>query len=159
MKGRWESNINFWFLFMYSQKWNCTASLFPKHNVQSPNFYIDISVEPFVYSHDQSAYFAATKYADRSWEYTNRSQINELPLQPPPPIPKSKYSMYRKCVAGRGWGMLSCVGDHILQEFNTLYLTRFRTYKTALTLQTKTFKGPQTDKYLPQSPFTGNFFR
>ncbi len=23
MKGRWESNINVWFLFMYSQKWNC----------------------------------------------------------------------------------------------------------------------------------------
>ncbi len=23
MKGRWESNINVWFPFMYSQKWNC----------------------------------------------------------------------------------------------------------------------------------------
>ncbi len=34
-----------------------------------------------------------------------------------------------QCVAGRGWGVLSPVGDHILQEFNTLYLTRFRTYK------------------------------
>jgi hypothetical protein len=33
------------------------------------------------------------------------------------------------CVAGRGWGALSPVGDHILQEFNTLYLIRFRTYK------------------------------
>ncbi len=29
MKGRWESKINIWFLFMYSQKWNCEASLFP----------------------------------------------------------------------------------------------------------------------------------
>jgi hypothetical protein len=28
-------------------------------------------------------------------------------------------------------GVLSCVGDHILQELNTLYLTRFRTYKIA----------------------------
>jgi hypothetical protein len=28
--------------------------------------------------------------------------------------------------------VLSCVGDHILQEFNTLFLTRFRTYKFAL---------------------------
>jgi hypothetical protein len=26
---------------------------------------------------------------------------------------------------------LSPVGDHILQEFNTLYPTRFRTYKIA----------------------------
>jgi hypothetical protein len=34
--------------------------------------------------------------------------------------------------------LLSCVGDHILQEFNTLFLTRFRTYKTALPPQTKT---------------------
>ncbi len=23
MKGRWESNLNVWFPFMYSQKWNC----------------------------------------------------------------------------------------------------------------------------------------
>ncbi len=33
--------------------------------------------------------------------------------------------------------MLSCVVDHILQEFNTLFLTRFRTYKIATLLQTK----------------------
>jgi hypothetical protein len=26
--------------------------------------------------------------------------------------------IYRQCVAGRGWGVLSCVGDPILQEFN-----------------------------------------
>jgi hypothetical protein len=38
------------------------------------------------------------------------------------------------------------VGNHILQ-FNTLYLTRFRTYKIA------------KSKHLPPSPFTGNFFR
>ncbi len=25
MKGRWEYNINVWFPFMYSQKWNCAA--------------------------------------------------------------------------------------------------------------------------------------
>jgi hypothetical protein len=51
---------------------------------------------------------------------------------PPPPHPKLKYSINRQCVAGRGWGeMLSCVGDDILQEFNTLFLTRFRTYKIA----------------------------
>ena len=34
--------------------------------------------------------------------------------------------------------MLSCVVDHILQEFNTLFLTRFRTYKIATPLQTTT---------------------
>ncbi len=37
-----------------------------------------------------------------------------------------------------GGGLLGCVVDHILQEFNTLFLTRFRTYKTATPPQTKT---------------------
>ncbi len=46
----------------------------------------------------------------------------------PLPLPVSKYSIYRQCVAGRGCEVLSTVGDHIQQEFNTLYLTRFRTY-------------------------------
>jgi hypothetical protein len=37
-----------------------------------------------------------------------------------------------------GGGVLSCVGDHILQEFNTLFLTRCRTYKIATPPKTKT---------------------
>ncbi len=42
MKDQWESNINVWFPFMYSQKWNCAAFLFPKenYNVLSPKIYI-----------------------------------------------------------------------------------------------------------------------
>ncbi len=54
---------------------------------------------------------------------------------------------------------LSPVGDLILLEFNTLYLTRFRTYKIDRPPQTKPRRGerPQTDKYMPQSPFTGKF--
>jgi hypothetical protein len=54
----------------------------------------------------------------------------------------SKYSIYRQC----GWeGMvgvesLSPVGDHILQEFNTLYLNRFRTDKIARPPHTKTME-------------------
>jgi hypothetical protein len=71
---------------------------------------------------------------------------------PPPPFPVSKYSIYRQCVAEKGWGMLSPVGDHILQEINILSLTRFRTCKIAKPPQTKIYewKGPQTDKHLPQ---------
>jgi hypothetical protein len=42
--------------------------------------------------------------------------------------------IYRLCVSGR----LSPVGDHILQEFNTLYLTRFRTYQIGRPHQAKT---------------------
>ncbi len=44
-----------------------------------------------------------------------------------PPFSVSKYSIYRQCVAGRRWGVLSRVGDHILQVFYTLYLTKFGT--------------------------------
>ncbi len=43
---KWEYDINVWFRFMHSQKWNCAASLFPKqnYNVLSPNFHIHESV-------------------------------------------------------------------------------------------------------------------
>ncbi len=41
------------------------------------------------------------------------------------PPPMSKYIIYRHCGMGEGGGG----GVDILQEFNTLYLTRFRTYK------------------------------
>jgi hypothetical protein len=48
-------------------------------------------------------------------------------------------AVYTDCLwlGGRGGGVLSCVADHILQEFNTLFLTRFRTYKIAVQPQTK----------------------
>jgi hypothetical protein len=40
---------------------------------------------------------------------------------------------------GGGWGLLSCVRDQRpYSEFNTMYPTRFRTYKIALPAQTKT---------------------
>ncbi len=50
------------------------------------------------------------------------------------PSPFPKYSISRQYVAGRGWGVeLRCsLADHILQKFNTLFLTRFRTYSTKL---------------------------
>jgi hypothetical protein len=51
---------------------------------------------------------------------------------PPPPLPEVNV----QTVCGCG-GMLSCVADHILQDFNTLFLTRFRTYKIATQPQTK----------------------
>jgi hypothetical protein len=38
---------------------------------------------------------------------------------------------------GGGGGVLNCAVDHILQEFYTLFLTRFRTYKIASPPQTK----------------------
>ncbi len=68
--------------------------------------------------------------------------LSGSPPQPLPRFPKSKYIICRQCVAGRGWGeVLSCAGDHILQEFNTLFLTRFRNYKTALPPKTENLGG------------------
>jgi hypothetical protein len=72
MKGPRDSNINVWFPFTYSQKWNCgAASLFLKqnYNILSPNSYAHIF--------RMSVYFAAAKYVDQSWEYINRSHIYE----------------------------------------------------------------------------------
>jgi hypothetical protein len=43
----------------------------------SLNFHIQGVCETFIYSQDRSAYSAAGKYEDRSWEYINRSQTRE----------------------------------------------------------------------------------
>ncbi len=53
-----------WFLFMYSQKWHCTASLFPKQNnkVLSPNFHIHVSVSDLYIPRIRSAYFCAANF-------------------------------------------------------------------------------------------------
>jgi hypothetical protein len=63
---------------------------------------------------------------------------------PPPPL----YSIVNtdSVWLGGGGGVLSPVGDHILQEFNTLYLTRFRTYKIARPPQTKPWGGGASDR-------------
>jgi hypothetical protein len=55
---------------MYSQKM--------KLHVLVPNSYIHVPIyEQFIYSQDQSAYLAASKWADGTWEYINCSQIHE----------------------------------------------------------------------------------
>ncbi len=60
-------------------------------------------------------------------------------LLPPPPF--LMYSICRQCVTVGGGGgagrMLNCAVDHILLEFYTLFLTRFRTYKFATPPQIK----------------------
>jgi hypothetical protein len=105
-----------------------------------------------VYRHSQSCWYFRPSFV-------NYCPSNLLSSSPFLPFPVSKYSIYRQCVAGKG--VLSCVGDHILQELKTLYLTRFRTYKIARPPQTKTLgdRGPQTDKNLPQLPLQANCFR
>ncbi len=54
--------------------------LFPNqnYNVLSPSSYTHISVRDlYTYFQDRSAYSAAGKYVDRSWEYINQSQTHE----------------------------------------------------------------------------------
>ncbi len=58
----------------------------------------------------------------------------------PPPHPSQCTVQYTDCVwlwEGGGGGVLKCTVDHILQEFYTRFLTRFRTYKIASQPQTK----------------------
>jgi hypothetical protein len=55
--------------------------------------------------------------------------------------------------------VLNHVVDHILREFNTLFLTRFRTCKIARPPKTKIEEGrvPQTDKHCRKVPLQVNF--
>ncbi len=84
---------------------------------------------------------------------------------PTPPTPLPKVNVQYKqtvcgCVGGGGGGVLSCVVDHILQEFNTLFLTRLRTYNIATPPQTKTpVKTPYRDWCLFSSFVHGSMKR
>jgi hypothetical protein len=79
-----------------------------------------------------------------------------------PPSPVSKYSIYRQCVAGMGrWGE----GCWVLLEtifFRSLTLCIWPDWEPTKLLdhskqKTRRGRGPQTDKHLPQSPFTGKW--
>ncbi len=76
---------------------------------------------------------------------------------PPPRVNKSIYVFIQYVTGGGGIGLC---GEYI-QELQTVNLTRYRTYKIALPSQTKiqAERGPQADKHLPPSPFTGQFLR
>jgi hypothetical protein len=76
MKSRWESNINVWLRFMYSQKWNCAASLFTKqnYNVLSPNFHIHVSVSDLCIPRTG---LPNLMQSNKQTDNINRSQIHE----------------------------------------------------------------------------------
>ncbi len=88
--------------------------------------------------------FVDWRFSQSCWYF--RPPVNCCPstfsLTSPNPSPpsKSKRTVLTDSVwrGGGRWGVLSCVVDHILQEFNTLFLTRFRTYKIATPPQTRT---------------------
>jgi hypothetical protein len=65
-------------------------------------------------------------------------------------------------MGGGGAGMLSCVGDHILQEFNIVFLTRFRTYKNCFTTPNKNLGGEGGLRHIytcRKVPLQVNFFK
>jgi hypothetical protein len=71
-----KKNINVWFQFFVFPKMILRCLVISKTELlcsvsQFPHSCIS---EWFIYSHDQSAYFARAKWADQSWEYINRSQ-------------------------------------------------------------------------------------
>jgi hypothetical protein len=78
----------------------------------------------------------STRVVQEGGRRCKKSTLNDLvhltPLRIPLMNPPSVWLWGSGC--GR---VLSCVVDHILLEFNTLFLTRFRTYKIATPPQTK----------------------
>ncbi len=68
MKGPSESNINVWFPFMHSQKWN---SYF-----QTRTIMFCLPVPTLIYLWEIYI-FPGSLYVDRFWEYINRSQTHE----------------------------------------------------------------------------------
>jgi hypothetical protein len=62
--------------------------LFPSSVSQFLHSYI---CERFIYFQDRSAYSAAGKYVDRSWEYINRSQTHVEIGTEAAQIPEKKY--------------------------------------------------------------------
>ncbi len=76
MKGRWESNISVWFPFTYSQKWNCSfETKIIMFSLPVPTLIYLRGI--YIYFQDWSAYSAAGKYVDVSWEFINPSQTHE----------------------------------------------------------------------------------
>jgi hypothetical protein len=106
--------------------------------------------------------FIDWRYSQSFW-YFPPSFLNYWPSillfgSPPPP---SLCQIQTVCGwEGVGGGVLSCVGDHIMQEFNTLNLTRFRTYKIAAPPPKKTYIGGLRQiNTCHKVPLQFNFFR
>jgi hypothetical protein len=72
---------------------------------------------------------------------------NILSVSPPPPLPPSQRQSTEYTVQGVGGGVLSCFGDHILQEYNTLFLT------------SRKGGGLRQINTCRKAPFQVNFFR
>jgi len=63
--------------------------------------------------------------------------VAPLPSLWPPPLPKLNVQFIKTVCVWGGEGGVNYAVDHILPEFNTPFLTRFRIYKIATPPQTK----------------------
>ncbi len=83
MQVQWESNINFRFQFMYSQKWNCAALLFPKqnYNVLSPNFYCYVSVNDLYIPKIGLLIWLNVETREKAAEFHFWEKINRISVQ------------------------------------------------------------------------------
>ncbi len=117
--------------------------------------------------------FIDWRYYQSGW-YFRPSFVNYCPsnlslvhLPHPSPPSLSQITVYKDSVwlgGGEGGGSLSCVGDQILQEFNTLFMidqiqNLQNCYLYSPQTKTQEGRGPLTNKHLPQSPLQVNFFR
>jgi hypothetical protein len=72
---RWESNINVWFPFLYSQKWNCYfQNRIKMFCLPVPTLIYLWEIYIFLGS---GRLFCCSKYVDQYWEYLNCSQTHE----------------------------------------------------------------------------------
>jgi hypothetical protein len=74
------------------------------------------------------------RYSQSCWYFQSGFVIycpSKLLSGSPPPSPKVEVRNLQTVSGRNGAGVSSCVIGHILQEFNTQYLTRFGTYKIA----------------------------
>ncbi len=78
IKGRWESNLNVWFRFMYSHLWNCASLLFQNRIIM---FCLAISIFMYLWAiyifPGSVCLFCCTKIGRPIPEYINHSQIHE----------------------------------------------------------------------------------
>ncbi len=77
-KKTWRYEIKSWLTILYTAKtqYRKFETNIPR-KVAGPQSLFPHLCEWFMYSHDRSAYSAAGKYVDPSWEYINRSQTRE----------------------------------------------------------------------------------
>jgi hypothetical protein len=80
-----------------------------------------------------------------------------IQLSPPPSVSQSTVQYINTACGWDGVGCMSPVVDHILQEFNNLYLARFRAYSTPN--KNLAGEGPQADKkHAAKSLYRSIFF-